>query len=32
MRDRNNTPGDIRKGVNFTDALISELMMEEEER
>ena len=31
MRDRNNTPGNIRKGVSFTEALISELMPEEEQ-
>lgn len=30
MRDRSNTPGNIRKGVSFTEALISELMPEEE--
>ena len=30
MRDRNTTPGNIRKGVSFTEALISELMPEEE--
>ena len=32
LRDRNNTPGNIRKGASFTEALISELMPEEDER
>ena len=31
MRDRNTTPGNIRKGVSFTEALVSELMQEDEQ-
>jgi hypothetical protein len=31
LRDRNNTPGNIRKGANFIEGLFSEIMPEEEE-
>jgi len=32
LRDRNNMPGYMRKGASFTEALISELMPDEEDR
>lgn len=31
LRDRNNLPGNIRKGVSFTESLFSQLMPEDEE-